>query len=125
MMIGETLHKCVDGILVEIAYRLIYLEDLRIRLYRVSIDRERNHHLDVIRSTEFRQGPYLFGIKWTEDDVAIVGILLQQCLTNISINRYIPCEYVSGNTLLFQRITSHQDTTIEFYHSPTVSIYVM
>ena len=64
-------------------------------------------------------------VQRTEDYVAIGCARLAEQSLHVAINRQIPRLDVGRNALTLQRVASHKDATIIFYHSASVAIYIM
>ena len=125
MHILESVQECLDSSIIERLWSLIHLEDFLGALHVVTIDGERDDHLDAIVLAEVCQRSHLLGIKRTKDKVASISSLLHQGGTDVSIDRHVPSMDISRDTLLLQLFASHQDATIILHHSLTIAIYIM
>ena len=125
MHIGKSVQESLDGAFVQCFRTLIYLEDFLVALHIVTADGERNHELDAIGLAEAGKRSHLLGIKRTEDDITCIGSLLQQGGADISVYRHVPCMHIGRDTLLFQIIASHQESTIILHHTLAITIHIM
>ena len=77
MHIGKAVHESLDSSLVKCLRALVYLEYLLVIVHVITIDGEGNDHLDAIGLAESGKRCHLLAVERSEDDVTLVGTLLQ------------------------------------------------
>ena len=98
---------------------MLVAEDIR-RLYG-----ERYQDLYVVLLGKLCQGRHLLGIKRTDDEVTLGGILVVEKLGYVGFLSYIPGIHIHRKSCMLKTVYRHQHSTIIFHHTATVAVLVV
>ena len=101
------------------------MENLRILRHVVAADGEGNDEAYVVGLAEVGKRFHLRGVERSEDDVAGVGVLLDERFANVGIDGHVPREDFRGNALSAQAVAGHQQAAVVFHHAPSVAIDIV